>query len=98
VQRLFGVTIPFVELKVGEQKSTAGGETSTHEYVKSEEAKPKGMKKCSSETSARLTNRDAPLKHRRLHDYDAEAVKRTSRKFYDDFVRKLGLEKANLNE
>lgn len=49
-------------------------------------------------TSARLTNHDDPLKHRCFLDYNVEAVKRTSR-CYDDFVRKLGLEKSlNLNE
>jgi hypothetical protein len=47
-------------------------------------------------TSARLTNRDDPLKHRRVLDY--EAPRRTSR-CYEEFVRKLGLEKRpNLNE
>lgn len=45
-------------------------------------------------TSARLTNRDDPLKHRCFLDYNAEAVKRTSR-CYDEFVRKLGLEKTS---
>lgn len=74
------VLIPFVELKVGEQKPrTAPKVAHPHMNVKNEEAKKKRMKKCLSETSARLTNRDDPLKHRRLHDYDAVETQRTSR-------------------
>jgi hypothetical protein len=72
--------------------ASEGSSTSTHMNAKRWRSEnEENEKKCSSETSARLTNRNAPLKHRRLHDYDAEAVKRTSRAFYDDFVRKLGL-------
>lgn len=81
----------FAELKDAETWSAAGG---GNIHTKAEKWRREWEK--NERASARLTNRDDPLKHRRVLDY--EAPRRTSR-CYEEFVRKLGLEKRpNLNE